>query len=51
MTEPHDSRAGIDRRDFLVSVAAAGGALALGFDVPFGRAGAPTARRRSPPGS
>jgi isoquinoline 1-oxidoreductase beta subunit len=27
---------GIDRRAFLVSVAAAGGALALGFDVPFG---------------
>ena len=27
--------------NFLVSVAAAGGGLALGFDVPFGRAGAP----------
>ena len=27
---------GIDRRTFLLSVTAAGGALALGFDIPFG---------------
>ena len=47
-----DEPPGIDRRAFLVSVAAAGGALALGFDVPFGRGRrAAAARRRSPPGS
>ena len=32
---------GIDRRSFLVSVAAAGGALTLGFDVNPAQAGAP----------
>ena len=44
----------INRRAFLASAAAAGGALALGFDIPFGpraaRASEP-ARRKSPPGS
>ena len=35
----------IDRRSFLASVAAAGGALALGFEIPFG----PRALRASTP--
>ena len=37
----------IDRRTFLVSVAAAGGALALGFEVPFGPRPRAARRRRA----
>ena len=38
----------IDRRAFLASVAAAGGALALGFDIPFGPAAARAPTPRAP---
>ena len=46
-------RADIDRRSFLLSVTAAGGALALGFDIPFGPRGRArkATRRKSPHGS
>ena len=48
MTSPQ-----IDRRSLLASVAAAGGALVLGFEFPFGpmRRTPPRAQRKSPPGS
>ena len=44
----------IDRRSFLAGIAATGGALTLGFDIPFGAAARSKHRaphRRSPPGS